>query len=410
MFRSPPALAGCCLVWLSGWTLLAAETAGQEERRWVDARQRMVREEVAGAGITDERVCAALRETPRHLFVPAAQQRSAYFDMALPIGGGQTISPPFVVASMTQALNPQPTDKVLEIGTGSGYQAAVLSPLVAEVYSIEIVESLGRTAEQTLRRLNYANVHTRVGDGFLGWPEHAPFDKIIVTCSPEQVPAPLVEQLREGGTMVVPLGKRYQQTLYRFRKVAGKLESESLEPTFFVPMTGAAEERRQRREDSGLPNLVNGSFESTDNENHPLGWYYVRQAEIVTGPEAAAGERFLRFRNETPGRGAQALQALGIDGRQVRQLDVSLKVETRDVRPGQSAQEVPRLGLSFFDEQRAPLGTQTLGPWTGTIPRTTKQVRISVPARCRLAVLAVGMFGAVGELSIDQLSVRAADE
>ncbi|MCU0875546.1 MAG: protein-L-isoaspartate(D-aspartate) O-methyltransferase [Pirellulaceae bacterium] len=410
MLRSPPALAGYCLAWLFGWTLLAAEMAGQEERRWVDARLRMVREEVAGAGVTDERVLAALRETPRHLFVPAAQQRFAYFDMALPIGGGQTISPPFVVASMTQALNPQPADKVLEIGTGSGYQAAVLSHLVAEVYSIEIVESLGRTAEQALRRLNYTNVHTRLGDGFQGWPEHAPFDKIIVTCSPEQVPTPLVEQLREGGTIVVPLGERYQQTLYRLRKVAGKLESESLEPTFFVPMTGTAEDRRQRREESGLPNLVNGGFEALDAAKQPLGWYYVRQAEILTGPDAAAGERSLRFRNETAGRGAQALQALGIDGRQVQQLEVSLRVQTRGVRPGQSAQEVPRLGLSFFDEQRAPLGTQNLGPWIGTTSWTTKQARIRVPARCRLAVLAVGMFGAVGELSIDQISVKAADE
>lgn len=410
MSSTPPALAGCCLAWLFGWTLLAAEVAEQEERRWVDARLRMVREEVAAAGITDERVLTAMRETRRHLFVPADQQRYAYFDMALPIGGGQTISPPFVVANMTQALNPQPADKVLEIGTGSGYQAAVLSRLVAQVYSIEIVESLGRTAEQTLRRLNYTNVHTRIGDGFQGWPEHAPFDKIIVTCSPEQVPTPLVEQLREGGTIVVPLGERYQQTLYRLRKVAGKLESESLEPTFFVPMTGAAEERRQRREDSGMPNLVNGGFESVDGTNQPQGWYYVRQAEIVTGSEAAAGERFLRFRNETAGRGAQALQALGIDGRRVQRLEVSLKVQTRGVRPGQSAQEVPRLSLIFFDEQRAPLGTQTLGPWTGTIPWTAKQAEVKVPARCRLAVLAVAMFGAVGELSIDQLSVKAADE
>lgn len=433
------ALAGSCLVGVLAGAWPIEEAAGQDERRWGEARQRMVREEVAAAGVTDPRVIAAMRETPRHLFVPASQQRYAYFDMALPIGGGQTISPPFVVASMTQALDPQPTDKVLEIGTGSGYQAAVLSPLVAEVYTIEIVESLGRTAEQTLRRLNYANVHTRIGDGFLGWPEQAPFDKIIVTCSPEQVPGPLVDQLREGGKIVVPLGERYQQTLYRLKKVEGKLEAESLEPTFFVPMTGTAETLRQRRHDEGIPELVNGGFEAVgnapptvhqavppdnaafqpdtpsgseavDDEKHPLGWYYVRQAEVVTGPEAAEGERFLRFQNQTPGRGAQALQALGVDGRQVRQLDISLMVQTRDVRPGQSPQETPRLGVSFFDQRRAPLGTQTLGPWLGTSAWTAKQARIRVPARCRLAVLAVGMFGAVGEVAIDQLSVRAVDE
>ena len=370
----------------------------------------MVREEVSGAGITDERVCAAMRDTPRHLFVPASQRDFAYFDMALPIGGGQTISPPYVVASMTQALDPQPTDRVLEIGTGSGYQAAVLSHLVAAVYSIEIVESLGRKAERTLRRLNYNNVHTRVGDGFQGWSEQSPFDKIIVTCSPEKIPPPLVEQLREGGMIVIPLGERYQQTLYRFRKAAGKLTPEALEPTFFVPMTGTAEQLRERREDSGLPHVVNGGFESTEPENRPLGWYYVRRAEVVAGPQAPAGERFLRFRNETAGRGAQALQALGLDGRQVREVEVSITVEARGVHPGPSANELPRLALNFFDDQRAPLGTQVLGPWTEASPWAKYEKRIRVPARCRLVVLAVGMFGAVGELSIDELSVRAADE
>jgi protein-L-isoaspartate(D-aspartate) O-methyltransferase len=267
---------------------------------------------------------------------------------------------------------------------------------------------LGRTAEQALRRLNYSNVHTRIGDGFQGWSERAPFDKIIVTCSPEKIPTPLVEQLREGGAIVIPLGERYQQTLYRFQKVAGKLKSEVLEPTFFVPMTGTAEAQRERRDDSGVPQLINGGFESVDGENRPLGWYYVRQAEVVA---AAAGQRCLRFRNETPGRGAQALQAIGVDGRQVQMLDVSIAVEARSVRPGPSAtQDLPRLALSFFDEQRAPLGTQTLGPWTGTIPQATKQKRIRVPPRCRLAVVAVGLFGAVGELSVDEISVRKASE
>ncbi len=143
--------------------------------------------------------------------------------MALPIGDSQTISSPFIVALMTAALDPQPTDKVLEIGTGSGYQAAVLSPLVEHVYSIEIVEELGQTAKRTLSRLDYKNVSTRIGDGFLGWPNAAPFDKIIVTCSPESVPRPLIEQLREGGQMIIPVGERYQQTLYRMTKKDGEL-------------------------------------------------------------------------------------------------------------------------------------------------------------------------------------------
>ena len=143
---------------------------------------------------------------------------------------------------MTEALDPQPEDKVLEIGTGSGYQAAVLSPLVKSVYTIEIVQELAEQASSDLARLKYENVYPRHGDGFKGWPEHAPFDKIIVTCSPESVPKPLVEQLKEGGLIVIPVGERYQQTLYLLRKENGEMKSEALRPTLFVPMTGAAED------------------------------------------------------------------------------------------------------------------------------------------------------------------------
>ena len=133
---------------------------------------------------------------------------------------------------------------MLEIGTGSGYQAAVLSPLVKEVYSIEIVESLGKHAQQTLKRLKYTNVFVKIGDGYLGWPEHAPFDKIIVTCSPEKVPQPLIDQLKEGGRMIIPVGERYQQVFHLLKKQDGKLINEALRPTLFVPMTGKAEESR----------------------------------------------------------------------------------------------------------------------------------------------------------------------
>jgi protein-L-isoaspartate(D-aspartate) O-methyltransferase len=162
--------------------------------------------------------------------------------MALPIGEKQTISGPFVVAYMTERLEPRPTDRVLEIGTGSGYQAAVLSPLVKTVYSIEINKPLGEKAARILTRLGYRNVVTKIGDGFQGWPEHAPFDKIIVTCSPEEIPKPLVEQLAEGGRMVIPVGERYDQMLVLLTKRDGEMVRESLVPSLFVPMTGAAEE------------------------------------------------------------------------------------------------------------------------------------------------------------------------
>ena len=219
---------------------LGAQVAMSQSGRYDyrDARKAMVENEIIAAGVTNPRVIEVLLKTDRHEFVPRRLRSQAYYDMSLPIGDRQTISSPFIVSFMTESLDPQPTDKVLEIGTGSGFQAAVLSPLAKEVYTIEIVEPLGRKAKRAhLKRLKYKNVHVKVGDGFQGWPEHAPFDKIIVTCSPEKVPDALVEQLREGGRMVIPVGERYQQTLYLFTKDNGKLRKEKLRPTLFVPMT-----------------------------------------------------------------------------------------------------------------------------------------------------------------------------
>src|SRR5690606_3509491 len=234
---------------------------GQTEAEYSAARRRMVDQAIIGAGITNPRVIQSMLDTPRHEFVPATNRRLAYYDMAIAIGDQQTISSPFIVAYMTEALDPQPDDKVLEIGTGSGYQAAILSPLVKEVYTIEIVESLGKNAERTLTNLGYKNVFVKVGDGYLGWPEKAPFDKIIVTCNPEKVPQPLVDQLAEGGMMVVPVGERYQQTLFLFTKEDGKLKAKALRPTLFVPMTGKAEDAREVKPDPLRPKVVNGSFE-----------------------------------------------------------------------------------------------------------------------------------------------------
>lgn len=293
---------------LSWWTLLADAVA---QDPYADVRHRLVRERIAAAGVTDPRVLDSMRTTPRHEFVPQSQRDRAYFDMALPIGESQTISSPFIVAMMTEALDPQPGDKVLEIGTGSGYQAAVLSPLVEHVYSIEIVAELGERAERTLARLGYENVSTRVGDGFLGWPDAAPFDKIIVTCSPESVPVPLKDQLREGGQMIIPVGERYQQTLYRMTKQDGKLVRQALRPTLFVPMTGEAEENRQQQPDATRPRAVNGDFEiaaqgdAASLRDYVPGWYYGRQVrrmeETAADGPAPQGMAYVRFSNETPG-------------------------------------------------------------------------------------------------------------
>ena len=204
------------------------------------ARRRMIDEQLAGPGrgITNHQVLEVMGRVPRDQFVPAEYRRLAYEDQPLPIGYDQTISQPFIVAFMTEKLDPKPSDKILEIGTGSGYQAAVLAGLVSNVWTIEIVEPLARRAETDLKRLGYTNVHVRAGDGYLGWPEAAPFDAIIVTCAPDHVPQPLVDQLKEGGRMIIPVGPNGDQELFLLRKTAGKVVQQAILPVRFVPMTG----------------------------------------------------------------------------------------------------------------------------------------------------------------------------
>ncbi len=377
---------------------------------FVEARNRMVDEEIVAGGIKNERVVQAMRDTPRHEFVAAKDAPLAYFDMSLPIGEHQTISGPFVVAFMTEQLDPQPDDKVLEIGTGSGYQAAVLSPLVKEVYSIEIVESLGQKAARTLKRLKYNNVKTKIGDGYQGWAEHAPFDKIIVTCSPEKVPQPLVEQLRDGGRMVVPVGERYQQILYLFRKRGDKLEREVLRPTLFVPMTGQAESGRQVLPDPANPKLINSSFEQMAGESgEPVGWYYQRQMTVEEAADAPDGKRYVQFKNDTGGRSCRVLQGLAVDGRKVQVLELSATVRGSDIAPGQTPDELPVASITFYDENRAQLGRSWLGPWRGSFPWKRETGQFRVPANAREAIVHIGLLGAVGEISLDQVELRAVD-
>jgi len=384
------------------------DAAGAQTRQWFDwARRQMVQQAIVDAGIRSLRVIEAMRTVPRHEFVPRASRKLAYYDMALPIGYGQTISPPFVVAFMTEALDPQPSDKVLEIGTGSGYQAAILSGLVSEVYTIEIVEPLARRAAETLKRLGYTNVHVRAGDGFGGWPEAAPFDKIIVTCSPENIPQPLVEQLREGGRMVIPVGQRYQQVLYLLKKHDGRLQREALRPTLFVPMTGKAEQLRQVKPDPARPAIVNGDFEQALGQQHgPAGWHYQRQLELV-GKEAPSGKRYVCFRNNVPGRPSQAMQGLGVDGRVVRKLRISCWVRAEDVRPGPLPDQVAAALIIFYDAQRKVAGQALLGPWQGTFPWRSQSVIVAVPPEAREAIIQIGLCGATGTLCVDRMSVEA---
>jgi protein-L-isoaspartate(D-aspartate) O-methyltransferase len=402
-------LAASAAIVAATLSFIPAESAVAQTRAQFDlARKKMVEEAVIDAGVKNRRVIDAMLITPRHEFVEARLRTKAYLDMSLPIGDQQTISSPFIVAYMTESIDPQPADKVLEIGTGSGYQAAVLSPLVKEVYTIEIVEPLGQRAERALKRLNYGNVFTKIGDGFLGWPEHAPFDKIIVTCSPEKVPLPLIQQLKEGGLMVIPVGERYQQTLYLLRKKDGKLESETLRPTLFVPMTGAAEDARQVKPDPLNPQVINGGFEETaQGKQFVPGWYYERQVTLTMDNLAPEGKHYVTFRNREESQPSHLMQGFPIDGRKISEVELSAMVKHDSVVPGRERDEVPLVAISFYDENRADMGTVWLGPFRGSAQWHQVSQRLRVPPQAREGILRIGLFGATGEISFDAVRMKA---
>jgi protein-L-isoaspartate(D-aspartate) O-methyltransferase len=218
-------------------------TASTGEDRHAAARERMVSGQIAARGVEDPRVLAAMREVPRHEFVPADRRHEAYDDHPLPIGHRQTISQPYIVALMTELARLGPGSRVLEIGTGSGYQAAVLAAIAKEVWSIEIVEPLARESTDRLARLGYRNVTVRAGDGYRGWPEKAPFDAIVVTAAPPEIPAPLLAQLAVGGRLVAPVGEAWQELVVVERTPSGN-RTRRVAPVRFVPMTGEAQRRR----------------------------------------------------------------------------------------------------------------------------------------------------------------------
>jgi protein-L-isoaspartate(D-aspartate) O-methyltransferase len=222
---------------------IAASGCGQNASSVSDfaaQRQQMVQRQLMTRGINDARILAVMAKVPREEFVAPESRAASYEDGPLPIGNGQTISQPYIVAFMTEQLRPKPNDRVLEVGTGSGYQAAILAELVSEVYSVEIVEPLAKNAQATLQRLGYKNVHLKIGDGYKGWPEQGPFDAIIVTCAPEKVPQPLVDQLKDDGRMVIPVGDRFAQELYLLEKKNGQLKQSATLPVRFVPMANEA--------------------------------------------------------------------------------------------------------------------------------------------------------------------------
>jgi protein-L-isoaspartate(D-aspartate) O-methyltransferase len=209
---------------------------------WSEERERMVAEQIRARGVHDPRVLDALRRVPRHLFIPNASRTDAYGDYPVPIGFGQTISQPYIVGYMTQALKLEPGHRVLEIGAGCGYQTAVLAELAAQVYSIELIPELAARTHGMIDRLGYANVHIRAGDGYEGWPEEAPFDRIVGAAAADHVPVALIEQLVEGGLIVMPIGGMFEQELLVQRKTGGHVTTLTTLPVRFVPMVKAREQ------------------------------------------------------------------------------------------------------------------------------------------------------------------------
>ena len=391
-------------------TLVFSEHAFAQEsdknEPFAERQKHLVETVIKPGGIKNQAVIDAILATPRHEFVPLALRDQAYLDRALPIGEAQTISSPFIVALMTEVLHPTKDDKVLEIGTGSGYQAAVLSPLVSQVYTIEIVESLATATTKLLDRLGYKNIHTKAGDGFQGWEEHAPFDKVIVTCSPENPPQPLIDQLKEGGLMVIPVGTRYQQLLSVFRKQDNKLVPVFSRPTLFVPMTGTAEAQRKEGFDASNPSIVNGDFEVESTENYIPGWYYEFGAVLAKDANAPSGRQVVKFTNENRGGPSMLLQGIPLDGRKLTKLRLSGHVTTSGVKLGSVWEEQPFIVLQFTDEHRNRIGYNWLGPFVGDLDWRKVESVFDVPTDCREAIVLIGLFGTVGSASFDNIAIE----
>jgi protein-L-isoaspartate(D-aspartate) O-methyltransferase len=389
------------LIMIGATAPLSAQDSESHDR----ARLRMVSESIEKAGVTDPRVLDAMRRVPRHEFVPPTYREKAYWDSAWPIGYKQTITWPSVVALMTQSLEPRPQDRVLEIGTGSGYQAAVLSLLAKEVYSVEIVKPLGQQAEKRLKRLGYHNVQTKVGDGYQGWAEFAPFDKIIVTCSPEKIPQPLVDQLAEGGRLIIPVGSRYDQEMVLLEKKEGRLIRKQLMPTYFVPMTGQSDKERTVKPDPLNPKIRNGGFEEREEDGQLAAWYNQRQLTLVE-KDAPEGRSCVRFDNEEPGRRSNALQAIGVDGRKIGKLEFTFRCRADQIQDGKEPFE--RAGLQVtFDDQRHFVGEEIAAHLVGSSPWQSIKATVSVPEVARQAVVRIGLNGATGTLLIDDVKVSA---
>lgn len=249
--RGKPPPLGASLPALFAATLLLTCVSCERSKivNYGEARRRMVEREIIGRGIDDQQVINAMLKVPRHLFIPEEHMHYSYYNLPVPIGYGQTISSPFIVALMTQELDLKSTDRVLEVGTGSGYQAAILAEIVGEVYTVEIIEPLAKSAEKRLKELKYDNVMVVLGDGFWGLEDYAPYDKIIVTCAPEEIPEPLIGQMDDPGIMIIPVGPTGFQYLIKVEKEGDNLNIDKVTPVSFVPLTGEHGETQDEGQD-----------------------------------------------------------------------------------------------------------------------------------------------------------------
>lgn len=384
---------------------LAVPTAVVAQQRFEQQREAMVQKALEAEGIRNPLVLEAMRKVPRHEFVRTADRSRAYEDTALPIGNQQTISPPYVVAYMTEVLDPGAEDRVLEIGTGSGYQAAVLGAICRDVYTIEIVPQLAKQATRRLQDLGYENVHVREGDGYKGWEEHAPFDRIIVTCSPESVPQPLIDQLKEGGRMIIPMGERYQQSFHLLKKENGSLQDERLISTLFVPMTGESEEQRRVQPDPDQPQIVNGGFERDENGDGRVdGWHYQRNARLET-EGVMEGQQYLRFENADTDSLSQALQGTAVNGRRLAALRMQFWMRCTGVVPGAGPAGQAAVVVHFYDGVRREIGAVVIGRWRGTLDWQDVRTVVQVPAEAKEMIFRIGLNGAVGQLDLDDLKI-----
>ena len=401
----------------------AVSQDGVQERRAafpVDPQAKIMVEKILlpQGTLTNAEVIDVMKRVPRKKFVPPTQDTVAYWDRAIPIGNAQTISPPSIVAFMTEQLQPKPTDKVLEIGTGSGYQAAVLSLLVDQVYTVEIVEPLGKQAESLLAEMKMGNVHVKVGDGYKGWPEAAPFDGIIVTCSPESVPQPLIDQLKEGGRMLIPLGERFQQAFYLYTKTNGIMQKKRLTQALFVPMTGEAEDKRAVKPDPAHPTLVNGEFDETNEDGTPAGWHFVRNAEVVKTGGLGDGKGYVKFVGQfdptampSPDqileeRSAMMLQGFAVDGKTVNALRLTYLVRGRSIKPMTNRFFTPTVVLWFYDENRNQISERLYGTVNGTFDWQYFNINVPVPEKACDGIILIGIPNSAGEADFDRIKLE----